>query len=393
MTQGVLEFLFWTGPLVTFYAYAGFPMLLLLLARLHRKGSRLADAPSTPAVTVIIPAYNEERHIEARIRNVLDSDYPPNLLDIVIVSDASTDGTNAIARRYVGERVRLIVQERRSGKTAGLNQAVRGATGDLIVFTDANAEYQSDGIRRLAAPFADPRVGMVSGYTRYTLTASGEVADATNAYTSLERLIKRTETLWGACVGADGAIFAMRRSLFRPLRHDDINDLVLPLTVIEQGFRCVLAEDAYCSERPGENLENEFRRQSRITNRSLRAIFRRRHLLNPITHPSFSFFLWSHKVFRFLAPVALSLSVAALVPLAIQNPAYLAMAVGVAVGATAVVVARAVPAVLASESALVRPLHLATVFVAMNVGMLHGWWKFLSGRTDVMWQPERMLSR
>jgi cellulose synthase/poly-beta-1,6-N-acetylglucosamine synthase-like glycosyltransferase len=184
----------------------------------------------------------------------------------------------------------------------------------------------------------------------------------------------------------------MRRSLFRPLRHDDINDLVLPLTVIEQGSRCVLAESAYCSERPGENLENEFRRQSRITNRSLRAIFRRRHLLNPFRYPSFSFFLWSHKVLRFLAPVWLSLSLLALVPLAFLDTTYLVIALAVSAVGTAVLAARAM-AGSASGSGLLRPLRLATVFVTMNIGMLHGWWKFLSGRTDVMWQPERVLSR
>jgi cellulose synthase/poly-beta-1,6-N-acetylglucosamine synthase-like glycosyltransferase len=393
MMRGMLEVLFWTGPIVTLYAYAAFPAFLVLLARLRGERHDAPSAAPAPAVTVIIPAYNEERHIEARIRNVLASDYPPELLDIVIVSDASTDGTNAIASRFVGDRVRLIVQEHRSGKTAGLNLAVRIATGEVMVFTDANAEYQADGIRRLTAPFADPKVGMVTGYTRYTLTASGEIGEATNAYTSLERLIKRTESLWGTCVGADGAIFAMRRSLFRPLRADDINDLVLPLTVIEQGFRCVLAEDAYCSERPGENLENEFRRQSRITNRSLRAIFRRRHLLNPFRHPAFAFFLWSHKVLRFLAPVAICLSLGALFPLAVVNRAYLVIAIGAAVAAGAVLAGRVMPRLLASDLQLARPLRLATVFVTMNVGMLHGWWKFLSGRTEVMWQPERMLSQ
>jgi cellulose synthase/poly-beta-1,6-N-acetylglucosamine synthase-like glycosyltransferase len=394
VSSTLLVVIFWAGILSTVYAYVLFPALATLLAASHRsrEGRRSSGSPLSTPVTIIIPAYNEESSLEAKIENVLATDYPRELLDVMVVSDGSTDRTNAIAMSYEPRGVRLLVQERRQGKTAGLNRALGVARGEIVVFTDANAAYQPTTIGTMVSYFQDDRVGMVSGYTAYTVTGTGEVSEATNAYTSLERVIKRAESAWGCCVGADGAIFAMRRSLFRPLREDDINDFVLPLSVISQGYRCLLAEDAQCSENPGKSLESEFRRQSRITNRSLRAIGRHGHLLNPFRFPLFSFFLFSHKVVRFLAPVLLLASAVALLALAaLEGGAYLVMAaLG---GAVAVMLAHASRA--SSESWLHRNrlMRMLSVFAIMNLAMLHGWGKFVTGRTEVTWQHDRVLSR
>jgi len=390
----VLVVIFWLGVLGTAYAYAIFPLVVTVLAgwRRERSAGIVADDAQAVGVTIIIPAYNEEASLEAKLENVLSAEYPLALLDVLVVSDASTDRTNEIARRFEDRGVRLIVQETRRGKTAGLNRAIDLARGDVVVFTDANAAYQPGTIRALVHYFCDQRVGLVSGYTRYTLTGTGEVAEATNAYTSLERVIKRAESRWGCCVGADGAIFAMRRSLYRPLRDDDINDFVLPLSVIDQGFHCLLAEDAFCSEHPGKNLESEFRRQSRITNRSLRAIWRHLPLLNPFRYPSFSFFLFSHKVVRFLVPVMLLASALALVPLAAGSGVYF----GIALACAAAAVIVWANARLESASSWLQRNRLArmlSVFVTMNLAMLHGWWKFLSGNVETTWQHDRALSR
>jgi cellulose synthase/poly-beta-1,6-N-acetylglucosamine synthase-like glycosyltransferase len=392
MTRMLLEAVFWLGPALVIYVYVAFPLLMALLTQKRPINSAgdARDVPGTP-VTVIVPAYNEERNVGARIRNLLASEYPRPLLDVIVVSDASTDATNEIARGFEADGVRLIVQEMRSGKTAGLNRAVHIARGEIVVFTDANASYPATTLRTLVNYFHDSTVGLVSGYTKYTVSEAGEVAEATNAYTSLERTIKKGESRWGCCVGADGAIFAMRRSLYRTLQDDDINDLVLPLSVIDQGFRCVLADEAYCSENAGVNLESEFRRQSRITNRSLRAIWRRAHLLDPFRFTAFSFFLWSHKVLRFLAPVFLCLSALVLVPLVSHDGPYRGIALAAAL-MTVVLIATAGSRGARSASWL-RPLRLVHVFVTMNVAMLHGWWKFLAGRSEVTWQHDRMLSR
>jgi cellulose synthase/poly-beta-1,6-N-acetylglucosamine synthase-like glycosyltransferase len=372
------------------YAYVGFPLLAVALARTRReRGTTFDDDPRDPdlTVTVIIPAYNEERSLDAKIRNVLAANYPRRLLEIIVVSDASTDGTNDIARSFEDDGVRLLVQEPRRGKTAGLNRAMTMTKGEIVVFTDANATYRSSTIARLVTHFSRPNVGLVSGYTRYAADDRGEVAETTNAYTSLERVIKTAESRWGCCVGADGAIFAMRRSLFQPLRDDDINDLVLPLRVIEQGYQCVFAADAFCIEPPGSSVDSEYRRQSRITNRTLRALWRHAHLLNPFRFGLFSFFLFSHKIVRFLVPFFLVLACAAIALLAGMRTLYLLAAAAIFLGmATAVGVSRMPALAWALPGRLLRQLG---VFLTINAAVLEGWWSFLRGRRDVVWQHDR----
>jgi len=336
-------------------------------------------------VTVIIPAFNEESTLEAKIRNTLASDYPALLLDVIVVSDASTDRTNEIARSFAAAGVTLIVQEQRVGKTAGLNRAVSAARGEILVFTDANAMYERTTIARLVEHLGTARTGLVTGYTRYRMRAGNEVAKLTNVYTSLERVIKRAETRWGCCVGADGAVFAMWRHLYRPLRADDINDFVLPLSVIEQGYACVLVEDAYCTERAGNTLESEFRRQSRITNRTLRAIARRSHLLNPLRFPAFAFCLWSHKLIRFLVPMFLVISTASLALLALSG----GVSAVALVSSLFLVIAAFVFRRVVGRSGFIRALHLLEGFITMNIAVLAGWWNFLNGRADVTWQHDR----
>jgi cellulose synthase/poly-beta-1,6-N-acetylglucosamine synthase-like glycosyltransferase len=395
MFDTLAEIAFWTGPAVALYVFVGFPGLVTLLARARRKvaAPRRQGAGARIPVTVVIPAFNEERHLGARIRNVLASDYPRDLLDVIVVSDASTDRTDAIASTFAASGVRLLVQDMRRGKTAGLNLAMQRAWGDIVVFTDANAEYPTHTIPTLVRSFDDPDVGLATGFTKYTVTVDGQVSEATNAYTALELVIKRAESRWGCCVGADGAVFAMRRSLYRPLRHDDINDLVLPLSVIEQGYRCVLAEEAFCSENPGVSVESEFRRQSRITNRSLRAIWRHAHLLNPFRVPAFSLFLFSHKVLRFLAPVCLSISAVALAFLALRQDMYLGIAGLTALGVLLTAAAKFVPALGTSRYPWGRPFRLLHMFCSVNVAILDGWRKFLSGSTEATWQHVRALNR
>jgi cellulose synthase/poly-beta-1,6-N-acetylglucosamine synthase-like glycosyltransferase len=388
--DSVLVLTFWIGGGAALYAYVGFPAIVALLARIKGSGkAHVGGGEAKAPLTVIIPAYNEEDSIEAKIRNVLAAEYPRELLDIVVVSDASTDRTNEIARSFQAQGVRLIVQETRRGKTAGLNRAIEVARGEIVIFTDANALYPVDTIATLARYFARPRVGLVTGYTRYVLSANGEITRATNMYTSLERMLKAGEGRWGGCVGADGAIFAMRRSLYRPLRHDDINDFVIPLGVIDQGYQCVFAADAFCSEAPGKSLESEFRRQARITNRTLRALWRRRRLLNPVRFGLFSFFLFSHKVVRFLVPLLLTLSAASLTLLAGTGAFYLTAGVGALVTVAVAAGGRSRAATALRCAPLRRLFSFVNVFLTINLAVLQGWWSFLRGRTDAVWQHDR----
>ena len=388
----MLTALLWIAFGGILYACLGFPAAAALVALGTRPRVASAGASGAfPRVSVIVAAYNEELSIESKIRNLLETDYPREILDILVVSDASTDRTNDIVRGFESEGVRLIVQEQRQGKTAGLNRAMALARGDIVVMTDANAGYPANTITSLVRGFDDPRVGLVTGYTRYQVN-SGPMGRVINIYTSLERLIKRAESRWGCCVGADGAVFAIRRSLYRVLFDDDINDLVIPLGVVEQGYRSVLAGDAFCIESPGKSLDSEFRRQSRITNRTLCALWRNRRLLNPFRFGLFSFFLFSHKVVRFFVPIFLMLSAAAMVLLAGAGAVYLLLALGVVAVSALDARRHTTPALVFPLSAFSRLLNPLSIFMVVNIAILHGWWLFLCGRRDVVWQHDRSLT-
>ena len=236
------------------YTYFGYPLLLKLVARPRAAADREREA--VPRVTVVTAAYDEVDVIGATIANKLDSDYPADRLDVMVVSDGSTDGTDDVVRGFEPThpgRVRLIRQEPRQGKTSGLNLAVPEARGEIVVFADANSIYEPDAIRHLVAAFDDPHVGYVTGKMIYVDEDGSVTGDGCTAYMRYENALRALETRVGSVVGVDGGIDAVRRELYRPMRADQLPDFVLPLSVVEQGYRvayeprAVLREEALTS--------------------------------------------------------------------------------------------------------------------------------------------------
>jgi cellulose synthase/poly-beta-1,6-N-acetylglucosamine synthase-like glycosyltransferase len=189
----------------------------------------------------------------------------------------------------------------RLGKTECLNRVVPQAKGDIVLFTDANAIFPPDLLLHVAANFTDPEVGLVTGWTRYVKPGGGE--ELTGLYAKLERDTKCWESKIASCVGADGAVFAIRKGLYQPLGADDINDFIIPLNVVGQGRRVVLDPAVFCREEAADSDQKAFRRQVRITTRTLWALRRKREFLSFRRHGFFAFFLLSHKVLRLLAPI------------------------------------------------------------------------------------------
>lgn len=298
----VLTSVFWLSSLLVVYPYVVYPLLLRLLARRRYDdvGLRFADSPH---VTMIISAYNEEAVIGAKLENTLRLSYPPDRLEVIVVSDASTDRTDAIVQElsHQHRRVRLLRQDERRGKSAGLNRAVASAQGEIIVFSDANAMYESGAIAELVGGFADPRVGYVVGAALYRDADGSAAAESEGLYWKLEMALKRLESDYDSVVGGDGAIYATRRQLFRELKYDDISDFVNPLQAIAAGYRGVFNSQARCFENAGDTFEKEFGRKRRIVNRTWRAVRRYGGLLRWRDHGRFIFMLVSHKVIRWFA--------------------------------------------------------------------------------------------
>lgn len=284
------------------YIYAGYPLLADFTGRIRQRRVRTA-APGEflPTVTVLIAAYNEAGNIEATVRNKLEQDYPAKNLDVIVISDESDDGTDEIVAGIGDPRVRLIRQVPRQGKTSGLNLAMPHATGEIIVFSDANSLYGPDTIQRLVASLADPEVGYVTGRMVYKAPDGSLTGEGCSAFMRYENRLREAETLVGSIVGVDGGVDAMRRSLYRPMRADQLPDFVQPLTVRQQGYRVVYQDAALLYEDALAAADDEYRMRVRVALRAFHGLKDRAALFNPFRYGFFAWQLFSHKLLRYLA--------------------------------------------------------------------------------------------
>jgi cellulose synthase/poly-beta-1,6-N-acetylglucosamine synthase-like glycosyltransferase len=384
MQSAIFQIFFFIFSALIAYMYLGYPILLFVLTR-SRKKCALPPSLPFPNVTLLISAYNEKSVISEKIQNALALDYPDGLLEIVVVSDCSSDGTDEIVTKFANHGVKLIRQTERLGKSAGLNLAVSQASGRVLVFSDANAIYQPDAIRQLVQHFDDPRVGYVVGNARYVeRLAQASSAKSEGLYWRLETWIKQKESDFGSVVGGDGAIYAIRQELFTPLLPTDINDFLNPLQIISKGYRGIYEPRAVCFEEAGDSFEKEFGRKVRIISRALNAIRRAPAVLLPWTQPRHWLALISHKLLRWFAALFLILlllvsillwhSVFYRTVLLFQLIFYVLAAAGWALG---------------KRHAIPRIFYLPYYFCLVNLAALYGVKKFLSGSLSPTWQTIR----
>ena len=292
--------IFWSSVALVAYTYAGYALLVALLARI--RGSVPPKLAQTPAVTVIITAYNESQRIAGRLRNILSQDYPAGKLFVVVASDGSDDGTEGTAA--IDGRVRVLALPDNRGKAAALNAAMAVVDTEFVVFSDARQRFAPDALRRLLAAFADPRVGAVTGELRI-IESAGAYAGDTGLYWRMEQSLREGEASLGWLHGVCGAIHALRTELFCPLPAGTIlDDMWLPLHVGFARRRIWMARDAVAYDVASANGAEEYRRKLRTLAGNWQLIGRLPRLLNPWRNPLF--FPWvSHKFLRLLAPWAL----------------------------------------------------------------------------------------
>ena len=259
-----MEILFWVSAFFVLYPYAGYPLLLWLLGLAREKppAPGAAEPRDWPALTLLIAAYNEEAVVGEKLENSLALDYPPAKLEIVVASE-STDRTNAIVEGYRARGVKLYAFRQRRGKPALLYSTVPLACGEIVVFSDANALYEPQALKKLARHFADPRLGCVSGQLVYD-GGAGAAAASESLYWRYEQWLKRLESRLGALVGANGSLFALRKSLYAPLSETRGDDFELPVRVLLQGYRAILDPEARSHEPSSPDVRAEFRRRVRI---------------------------------------------------------------------------------------------------------------------------------
>jgi glycosyltransferase involved in cell wall biosynthesis len=376
--------LFWLAGALVAYTYAGFPLLVLLRSRLRPRPHR--SAPITPAVSIAIAARNEEAVIADKIASLVGLDYPPDRLEIVVASDGSEDDTVAAARACGDPRVRVLDLPR-VGKAGALNAAVAVAGGEILVFSDANSIFAPGALRALVAPFADPEVGGVAGDQRY-IPAAGEpgVARGERTYWRFDRAMKAAESRAGNVISATGAIYAVRRALYRAVPEGVTDDFAISTAVICAGRRLVFAPQAVAYEPVGASAEIELARKVRVMTRGLNGVVVRRELLDPRRHGFYALQLLSHKVLRRLMAVPLLLMAVTAARLAGRAALYRTVA-----AAHAAVLGLGAAGLLLGGRPIARwrAVALPAYFCLVNVASLRAALNVVRRRPIDRWEPRR----
>jgi glycosyltransferase involved in cell wall biosynthesis len=381
------EILFWVSVAVILYTYIGFPFVSWLRSVVCSRPHRTGDI--TPTVSVLIAAHNEEDSIGDKVRSMLELDYPKDQLQIVVASDGSTDRTADIIRTFEDPRV-IALDLPRGGKAAALNTGVNHCSGDILVFSDANSMFGNDALRLLVRPFADDSVGGVAGDQRYSKKGSDSAADAgERSYWNFDRRMKIWQSRAGNVTSATGAIYAIRRALFRTVPEGVTDDFATSTQVIVDGYRLVFAQDAAAYESVAASSGVEFGRKVRIITRGLRGVLQQRTLLNPLRHGFYSVQLFSHKVLRrqMVFPLLVLLITSSL--LADSSPFYL-----VAVACQIFFSAAALTGYLLSGTQLgqMKAVSIPFFFCMVNIACLFATFNSLTGKRVVLWEPQRVAS-
>jgi cellulose synthase/poly-beta-1,6-N-acetylglucosamine synthase-like glycosyltransferase len=379
---GVAVYLFWISVGLLLWVYLGYPLLLAIVALAVRR--RKYPLGYTPFISVLIAAYNEEAHIARKIQQTLALDYPSERIEILVLSDCSTDRTDSIVSATADPRVRLVRMAKRRGKTYAQNQGVRVARGDILIFSDATTVYHSQALRYLVCNYQDPSIGAVSGRYRYfDPEESSPTGLGTIAFWSYENLIKtlqsRIQTISGCC----GCIYSVRKDIYTELPADVISDLVQPLWVIQKRSRVVFEDRALAYEETTQSASEEFSMRVRVVARGMYGLLSVPDLLKPWRFGWVSFQLMFHKVLRWFVPFFLVSLLAGNAVLA-GHPGYRALLLLQVLFYVFATVGRLVPL-----HRYWRVLGLPLYFCTLNAAALVSVLEVIRGQRYVVWETVR----
>lgn len=368
--------LFWSTFGLLIYTYILYPVIMVLRGWLLPRA--VISNTYTPRVSFIIAAYNEASVIEQKLANTLALDYPMEQLEILIASDGSTDGTNELVATHAAPNVRLLAQPRQ-GKNRTLNAAVAAATGEILVFSDADCMLVPEALQYLVAPFADPDVGGVGGEHRYPTPERG--------YFNLKRKLKQLQSGSGTMTAAEGQLYAIRRSLYQPVPLSATDDFFISLQVPMAHKRLVFESRAVAHELPAAGQHSPFRRKTRIMTRWLYTFWQVRRLLNPLEYGFYAIQFFSHKVARRLVVVPMLLFNGSAALLWRRGWLYRFVTLAL-IGFHG---SAAIGAVFRTKRlGRIKVFRLPYYFDMSNVAVLIAFWRVLRGERRVVWEPERV---
>ena len=372
-----METVFWISLVGVLYPYAGYPIALWLLGRLAADPPPPAGA-ELPEISMIVPVHNEEQRLPKKLANTAALTYPPDRLEIILVSDGSTDRSVELIRSTMTAGMHLIELAARGGKAAALNAGLQAAKHDIVVFTDASIELEANALQQLVKGFADPAVGCISGEDRIA-EGGGE-----GTYGKYEILLRRLESRLHSIVGASGCFYAQRRAICDPFTEGMAPDFLSVLRAVEHGYRARTEPDAVGVMSSVKDPRDEFDRKVRTLIRGMTTLFAHPRLLNPFRFGMFAFALWSHKVLRWTVPFFLL--TAFLSSLLMLDRTWYAMvfAAQVAFYAGALLA-------LAQWGGWHRSLagKITLYFSTANAAILAAWYRYGRGVRQEVWTPSQ----
>lgn len=373
-----LLFLFWLSFAIILYTYLGYPLCLAVLRQFRPRP--VAKSSIQPTVSVVMAVCNEEQAIRKRLENLLAQDYLGDKLEIVVVSDGSRDRTVEFALNFHMENIKVVELAERGGKAAALNAGIACASGEVVVFCDARQSFDGDTIRQLVGNFSDPKVGCVSGELMLHKSGADGIQVEMGAYWRYEKWIRRAESDSGSVIGATGAVYAIRRLLYRDLPQGTLlDDVMTPMHVVMQGYRTVFDASAKAHDVVSSEVSQEWVRKVRTMAGNWQLINLKPVLLLPWKNPCCWRYL-SHKILRLLSPLSLFL-------LAITSVLQTGPLFGVATSLQLVLYSIAMLGGAVPSTRRSRFVSVIYFFVIMNATAIAGFWCWAKGGSATVWRP------
>jgi cellulose synthase/poly-beta-1,6-N-acetylglucosamine synthase-like glycosyltransferase len=382
----MMETIFWVCCGLIIYSYCLYPIILLVLKQFKPAVLPPSTVKYSPNVSIVISVYNEESILPSKIENLRRLEYPQGKAEFIIGSDGSSDSTNEILQTHLGDNLRARIFTERRGKAFVLNDLVAMANGDVVVFSDANTMFEPGTVQKLVQQFEKVEVGAVCGELR--LVPRGGMANGVGeiSYWTYENNVKSMESDIKSLIGATGAIYAIRKALFKPLPTEKVimDDFLISLSVIVQGYEVKYEPRALAYEPVTSSIANEFRRKIRISAGNFYGISEFMTLLSP-KFGFVAFALWSHKIIRWFVPFLLLAILASSIVLASDKPLFSWMVILELV----FILLGGVGFLCERIKIRIPPIDLVYYFLAMNIALLVGFMKFLFNLQSSRWDIVR----
>jgi biofilm PGA synthesis N-glycosyltransferase PgaC len=378
----VFEILFWVSLAIVIYIYIGYFVLIWILSRFYPV-TEYNTVTEFPNVSIIFSAYNEEKVIAVKVNNFLTLDYPDDKLEILIGSDGSTDKTNAILESVNDPQINVSVFQERHGKNWVLNELVKKCSSEILVFTDANIIFETDAVKQLIRPFQQENIGGVIGHLHLEVPGKKIQDSPEKRYLSIENSLRKLETRIGTTFGLTGAIYAIRRRLFKNLPDTKvvIDDTYVIMSLLKQNYSIVYESRARAKEEIDNNIFEEMKRRIRICAMNLNGIYNFISLLNPLRGYT-ALGIWSHKILRWISPFPLLMLLLSSLMLIDNHYGYV-----ITISLSIYFLCTTLGILLNILNIRIKFLTYCAYFFVVNLGLFIGFFKFMFRLQKPYWEP------